>query len=87
MPRVYLTDADREQAAVEKVRSSIADGLAAKKLRRNLTNAQIGAEFGLGEKRVPLLMGTAPIRMDMDQLIRLLRFTGHKIVKVQEELQ
>ncbi len=87
MPKVYLTDAQREQAAIEKIRGSIADGLCAKKMRNNLTNAQIGAEFGVGEKRVPILMGTEEIRMDIDQFIRLLRFTGHRIVKVQEELQ
>lgn len=87
MPKVYLTDAQRERAAIDKIRGSIADGLCVKKMRDNLTNAQIGKAFDIGEKRVPMLMGTEDIRMDVNQFIRLLRFTGHKIVKVQEELQ
>ena len=38
MPRVYLTAEQREQAAIDKIRLALSDGIAVQKSRNRLTN-------------------------------------------------
>lgn len=82
MPKVYLTEAQRQAAATEKAYRSVINGLYAFKQTNHITQAKLAKEYGIGTKRMAQVLDCDPnVEMSVYQFIRLLRCTGHKIVR------
>lgn len=76
MPRVTLTHEQREAAALERMRETLADGILIRKARNRLTNEQIGHGLEIGERTIGRVLEGADVKLTISQIMRLLRFAG-----------
>lgn len=76
MPRVTLTQEQREAAALERMRELLADGIAERKAIHHLNNEQIGRGLEIGERTIGRVLEGADVKLTISQIMRLLRFAG-----------
>lgn len=79
MPKVYLTDAQRQEAALQSTYQKIADGLAAFRNRKQLNNGQLGDELGINRKSVAKLLHTEALQVDVITLLKVIRLAGMEV--------
>ncbi len=84
MPRVYLTAEQREQAAIDKIRLALSDGIAVQKSRNRLTNKDVAHGLELGERTIANIINQEDVKLPISQVIRLLKFAGLSIVKKED---
>ena len=76
MPRVTLTQEQREAAALERMRETLVDGIAERKAIHHLNNEQIGRGLEIGERTIGRVLEGADVKLTISQIMRLLRFAG-----------
>ena len=81
MPRVTLTQEQREAAALERMRETLADGILIRKARNRLTNEQIGHGLEIGENPISRIINGYDVKLNLSQILRLMRFAGIKLVR------
>lgn len=81
MPRVCLTQEQRERDAVNQIREALADGIAIQKARNRLTNRQVAGGLDVGERTIANLLHQEDVKLTVSQTIRLLRFAGLTVAK------
>ena len=79
MPRAYLTQEQREAAALERMRETLADGILIRKARNRLTNEQIGNGLEIGERTIAKIINGGDVKLTLTQTMRLLRFAGLRL--------
>lgn len=79
MPKVCLTEAQRQQERCKAKCRMVGDGLTVFKARRKLTNKQLGAEFGIGHEMVAKIMEGQDVKLSMHNLWRLLDVAGLEV--------
>ncbi len=84
MPKVYLTQAQREQAAIDKIRVRISDGIAVQKVRKKLSNEQVAKGLELGRNTVGHILNGDDVKLPINQTLRLLRFAGLQVVAAEQ---
>ena len=84
MPRVYLTAEQREQAAIDKIRLALSDGIAVQKSRNRLTNKDVAHSLELGERTIANIINQEDVKLPISQVIRLLKLAGLSIVKKED---
>lgn len=85
MPAVYLTEEQRQQAALQRNYQKISDGLAAYMNRERMTKAQMANVVGVGYKSFMKLLYSEEVNLTFIDLLRTLRIAGYKIVPVKKE--
>ena len=76
MPRITLTQEQREAAALERMRETLADGILIRKAIHHLNNEQIGRGLEIGERTIGRVLEGADVKLTISQIMRLLRFAG-----------
>lgn len=84
MPRVALTEAQRQEQRCRDRSRALADGLAVYRNAEHMTLCGLMDATGLGEKAVSKLLSGEDLRLSVFQFWRLLDLAGLKIVKRQE---
>ena len=79
MPRVYLTQEQREAAVIDKMRETLTDGVLIQKAKTRLTNEQIGNGLEIGERTIGKIINGADVKLTLSQTMRLLRFAGIRL--------
>lgn len=85
MPAVYLTEEQRQQAALQRNYQKISDGLAAYMNRERMTKAEMANAVGVGYKSFMKLLYSKEVNLTFIDLLRILRISGYKIVPVKKE--
>ena len=80
MPKVLLTQAQREAEAVKKVRRMLSGKIGDLKIRNHLTYKQIGNEFSVTGNTVSRIANGEELRMNINEFIRFILATGGEIV-------
>lgn len=81
MPRITLTQEQREAAALERMREAVADGILIRKARNRLTYEQIGTGLEIGENTIRRIINGYDVKLNLSQILRLMRFAGIKLVR------
>ena len=81
MPQVHMTQAQREQAALDKMRDTISDAVLVQKARNRLTYEQIGHGLEIGENTISRIIDGSDEKLNLSQILRLMRFAGIKLVR------
>lgn len=81
MPQVHMTQAQREQAALDKMRDTISDAVLVQKARNRLTYEQIGHGLEIGENTISRIINGYDVKLNLSQILRLMRFAGIKLVR------
>lgn len=81
MQRGYLTQEQREAAALERMRETLTDGVLIQKAKTRLTNEQIGHGLEIGERTIAKIINGGDVKLTLTQTMRLLRFAGIKLVR------
>lgn len=81
MPQVHMTQAQREQAALDKMRDTISDAVLVQKARNRLTYDQIGTGLEIGENTIRRIINGYDVKLNLSQILRLMRFAGIKLVR------
>lgn len=79
MPKVYLTEQQRQQAALERTYQKIADGLAAFQNRNRLNLGQMAEGLGIGRKSLNHLLQTENLELDIMTFLNILRVSGMEV--------
>ena len=85
MPRVTLTQEQREAAALERMRETLADGILIRKARNRLTNEQIGHGLEIGERTTAKIINGGDVKLTLTQTMRLLHFAGLRVVRSERD--
>ena len=85
MPAVYLTEEQRQQAALQRQYQKIADGLAAFLNREHLRQVDIAKGLGMHHTTVRKLLNAEPVNVDVIRIQKVLRLAGYKIVPIKKE--
>ena len=81
MPRVCLTQEQRERDAVNQIREALAEGIAIRRARNRLTTRQVAGGRDVGERTIANLLHQEDVKLTVSQTIRLLRFAGLTVAK------
>lgn len=79
MPKVCLTEAQRQEAAIQATYQKVADGLAAKMNREHLTQQQIGDRLGITRQAVSKLLNASGMRIDVRTMLKVLHLAGMEV--------
>lgn len=79
MPKVALTEAQKRAQTEARRRETLADGLQAYKGRKGFTNVELGENLGIGRIAVAGLLDRKPVRLDTDQMFRVILAAGLRI--------
>lgn len=82
MPRVNLTQKQREDAALQRMKDIMIDGLIVNKAKRRMTNAKVGEVVEINDKTIGRIINGGDPQLTITQLLRLMRFAG---LKFEEE--
>lgn len=82
MPRVNLTQKQREDAALQRMKDIMIDGLVVNKARRRMTNAKVSEVVDINDKTIGRIINGGDPQLTITQLLRLMRFAG---LKFEEE--
>lgn len=85
MPQVHMTQAQREQAALDKIRVHISDGIAVQKARNKLSNDQVAKGLNLGRNTVGHILNGDDVKLSINQTLRLLHFAGLRVVRSERD--
>lgn len=85
MPKVCLTQEQREQAANERRRQLIADGMAAYKNRNRLSDEALGRRLGLGRNTVARILNGEEVKLETDKHFKVLAVSGYQMRKLHDE--
>ena len=85
MPKVCLTEAQRQEAALIRQYQKLSDGLAAFMNREKLTKAQTANAIRIGYKSFIKLLCTEEVSVNVVGLLRILQIAGYKIVPIKKE--
>ena len=78
MPRVNLTQKQREDAALQRMKDIMIDGLVVNKARRRMTNAKVSEVVDINDKTIGRIINGGDPQLTITQLLRLMRFAGLK---------
>ena len=79
MPKVYLTEAQRKEAAIQATYQRIVDGVAAYQNRKRMTNEQLAAELGISRNSIPKLLHADDLQMDIKTALKVIRLAGMEV--------
>lgn len=79
MPRICLTEEQRQQAALDKTYQKIVDGLAAFQNRERMNNGQLAEYLGINRKSLTKLMQTDSLQIDVRVLLKVIRKAGMEV--------
>lgn len=92
MPRVYLTDAQRREAAAQKAEKQqrqavegmyrkLADGLAVKKNRENLRNEDLGELFGVTRQTMARVLKCENVQLPVETVMKIIFALGLEVTE------
>ena len=81
MPRVYLTQQQREDAALDRMKETLVNGLLVNKALRRMTNVKVGESVQINDKTIGRILNGADPQLTMTQVLRLIRFAGFSLEK------
>ena len=76
MAKVLLTNAQKQADRMRRQRGMVADGLAAWKNRKDMTNVTAGAFLGVGHETVAKLLKGQDVKMSYDTFLLLIEVAG-----------
>ena len=76
MPKVYLTDEQKQAARDQATYQKIVDGVAAYQNRKQLTKEQLAAELGISRNSIPKLLHAKELHMDVKTVLKAIRLAG-----------
>lgn len=79
MPRICLTEKQRQEAAVARVYRELADGLAAKKNREGLRNEDLGLLLGMNRKAVGKFLRQEEMQISVESVFKILYVLGLEV--------
>lgn len=85
MPRVTLTQEQREAAALERMRETLADGILIRKAKNRLTNEQIGNGLEISSRTIAKILDGGDVKLSISQTMRLIRFAGIQLRSASDE--
>ena len=81
MPRTYLTQAQREEAMLDRLRETMIDGLVVNKALRRMTNAKVAESVHINDKTIGRIINGGDPQLTITQVLRLIRFAGLTLEK------
>lgn len=81
MPRVYLSQNQRDDAALEKMKATVVDGLVINKALRRMTNAGIAEAVRINDKTIGRIINGGDPQLTITQVLRLIQFAGLTVGK------
>lgn len=79
MPKVYLTEAQKQQARDQTTYQKIVDGIVAYQNRKQLTKEQLAAELGISRCSIPKLLRADALQMDVKTVLKAIRLAGMEV--------
>lgn len=79
MPRVCLTEKQRQAAAIGRVYKSLADALAVKKNREGLRNEDLGLMLGMNRKAVGKFLRCEKMQISMESILKIIYVLGLEV--------
>lgn len=79
MPKVYLTDAQRQEAALQSTYQRIVDGIVAYQNRKQMTKGQLAAELGICRNSIPKLFRAEDLQVNVKTLLKVIRLAGMEV--------
>lgn len=90
MPKVYLTEAQRREAAAQKAEKQqrqaiegmyqrVVDALAAKKNRENLNNDDLGELFGVTRQTMARFLKRENVRLPVEAMMKIVYVLGLEV--------
>lgn len=79
MPQVHMTQAQREQAALDKMIDTISDAVLVQKARKRLSNEQIEHDLEIEYRKISKIINGGDVKLTLTQTMRLLRFAGLRL--------
>lgn len=76
MPRVCLTQEQRQEARNKKIRQAIADGLCVAKHRGSLNIEEMGRSLGVGRNTMAKILTGEDVVLPMSSMLRILDVAG-----------
>lgn len=81
MPKVLLTDDQRTAARLERMRRTIADGLAATKNHHHMSSVELGSRTCVGKNTISKVLAGESVLLTTDSLLLLLDMAGLMLKK------
>ena len=81
MPRTYLTQAQREEAMLDRLRETMINGLVVNKALRRMTNAKVAESVQINDKTIGRIINGGDPQLTITQVLRLIRFAGLTLEK------
>ena len=81
MPKVLLTEDQRTAARLERMRRTIADGLAAAKNKNRMSSVEIGSRTCVGKNTISKVLAGESVLLTTDSLLLLLDMAGLMLKK------
>lgn len=79
MPKVYLTEEQRQAARDQATYQAVVDGIAAFQNRKQLTKEQLAAELGISRNSIPKLLRADALQMDVKTVLKAIRLAGMEV--------
>lgn len=79
MPKVYLTEAQRQEAKLDRQSKMLGDGLTCYKALNRLTLEQIGTGLGMSKNTVLQIMNEKDVRIPIRTMWKLLDLVGLEV--------
>ena len=81
MPRTYLTQAQREEAMLDRLRETMINGLVVNQALRRMTNAKVAESVQINDKTIGRIINGGDPQLTITQVLRLIRFAGLTLEK------
>ena len=79
MPRVYLTQQQREDAALDRMKEALVNGLLVNKALRRMTNVKVGESVRINDKTIGRIINGGDPQLTITQVLRLIQFAGFRL--------
>lgn len=79
MPKVYLTEAQKQASRDQTTYQKIVDGIVAYQNRKQLTKEQLAAELGISRSSIPKLLHAEELHMDAKTVLKAIRLAGMEV--------
>lgn len=79
MPKVYLTEEQRQAAHDQATYQKVVDGVVAYQNRKQLTKEQLAAELGISRCSIPKLLHAEELHMDVKTVLKAIRLAGMEV--------
>lgn len=79
MASVYLTEKQRQDAAMQKLYKKLGSGLAGFQSQEKLTRQQIGAGLGISRNTVSKFISAEDVSMNVSTLLRMIYMSGFEV--------